>query len=327
MQKVSIIIPIYNAALYVEKSLLSALNQTYRNIEYILVDDCGNDDSMSIVEAIANNYPNKDIKIVRHPQNMGASAARNTGLKNSTGEYVFFMDSDDTISDNCIELHLNAIQQHDADFSDANFQIIGSRNIFNITKSAYYLHESDILIGCFNGQIHISPGNKLYKRSFIMSNNLRFVEGILIEDTIWMFDIAKYAKCAVMIPDYTYHYCVRSGSVMTCVSTNSIIKRYDSWVHVLNHVISIAQNTDNQKLLSSISAWLSSIRFKISARLVVVDIDEDIKRKYYKLINSKDVCRFSSGPFALFCSLPYGLFKLIFKPLYNIFTYINSLKS
>ena len=327
MHKVSIIIPIYNVAPYVEKSLLSALNQIYNNIEYVIVDDCGKDDSMSIVEAVANSNPDKDIKIVRHPQNMGLSAARNTGLKNSTGEYVFFMDSDDTISDNCIELHLNAIQQHDADFSDANFQIIGSRNIFNITKSAYYLHESDILIGCFNGQIHISAGNKLYKKSFITSNNLSFVQGLIHEDTIWMFDVAKHAKCVAMIPDYTYHYYIRGGSITTSVSANSIIKRYDSWVYILNHIIDIARNTDNKQLLSSISTWLSSIRFKISARLVVVDIDEDIKQKYYKLVNSEDVRKFSSGLFAPFCSLPYGLFKLIFKPLYNIFTYINSLKS
>lgn len=324
MQKVSIIIPVYNVASYIEESLLSALNQTYSNIEYIIVDDCGTDNSISIVRMLQHSNPYKDIKIIHHTQNRGLSAARNTGLINATGEYIYFMDSDDTISRDCIEKHLNAILMYDADFTDANVRVIGGRQkLFNTIKSISLIETSDIMVGCTIGDIHITACNKLYNKNFLIKNDILFLEGLIYEDVMWTFDIAQNARKVVVIPDFTYHYLIRDGSTTTNVSTKQIIKRYDSWIYVINHIIQIAKTLPNKKTQISIYRWLSKIRFKISARLVSMDIDENIKKKYYGEINSSDIRLYSSGLYSMVCSMPYGIFKSIFNPLYKVFTFIK----
>lgn len=97
--KISIIIPIYNVAEYVSDCLKSVLQQTYKNIEIIIVNDCTEDNSMVIIEGLlkesATSIP---YKIINHTRNQGLSVARNTGIKNSTGDYLYFMDSDDEIT-------------------------------------------------------------------------------------------------------------------------------------------------------------------------------------------------------------------------------------
>ena len=101
---VSIIVPIYNVADYIEKCLLSVLNQTYRNIEVVLVNDCTPDNSIEVVQIILEGYKaDRQIQILHHTINRGLSAARNTGIDAAKGEYIFFLDSDDWISEDCIE--------------------------------------------------------------------------------------------------------------------------------------------------------------------------------------------------------------------------------
>lgn len=325
---VSIIIPIYNVALYIEESLLSALNQTYSNIEYIIVDDCGVDNSMSIVEILKQSHPHKDIKIIHHPQNKGLSAARNTGIANASGDYIFFMDSDDIISCDCIEKHLDAIQKYDADFTDANVRVIGGRKkLFNTIKSISLIKTSDIMFGCIMGDIHFTACNKLYNKNFLIKNDILFLEGLIYEDVMWTFDIAQNARKVVVIPDFTYHYIIRGGSITTNVSTKQIIKRFDSWIYVINYIIQIAQTFPNKKLQISIYRWLSKIRFKISAILVSTDVNEEIKRKYYNEINSIRIRTYSSGVYSAVCSIPYCLFKSIFGTLYKMLKFISKIKS
>lgn len=90
MYKVSLAIPIYNVSLFVERALLSVLNQTYDNIEYLIVDDKRQDDSMDIVHRIIKDHPRgKDVRIIEHPYNIGLGATRNTAIDNAQGEYLF----------------------------------------------------------------------------------------------------------------------------------------------------------------------------------------------------------------------------------------------
>lgn len=325
MVKVSIIIPVYNVALYIEKSLLSALNQTYSNIEYVIVDDCGKDDSMLIVNSIKNKFSEKEIKIVHHQQNRGLSAARNTGVMNASGEYIYIMDSDDTISRDCIQMHVDAIQKYDADYTDANIQVIGGRkSLFRKIKTEALIENKQILISSFLGDIHIPAWNKLYKKEFITKNNIQSVEGLIHEDNVWTFDVAKNASKVVSIPDITYHYYIRESSITTSVSVENIIKRYNSWVYILNYIAQLAQSMSDKESLRSLSMWMSKTRFKISAKLISIDIDESIKIKYYKEINSNNLKMYSSGLYSLLCSMSYSKFKKIFTPLYKVFTKIKN---
>ena len=97
MLKISIIIPVYNVSLFIERCLLSVVEQRHEALEVILVDDASPDDSMEKARRFLSGYPKLDYKIVTHPQNKGLSAARNTGVKHSTGAYLYFLDSDDAL--------------------------------------------------------------------------------------------------------------------------------------------------------------------------------------------------------------------------------------
>ncbi len=106
--KISIIIPIFNVEKYIIECLNSVFSQTYKNIEIIIIDDCGTDKSMEIIYNFIKVYPSKkNVIIIQHPYNKGLSSARNTGIRNATGKYIYFLDSDDYISPNCIESFVN----------------------------------------------------------------------------------------------------------------------------------------------------------------------------------------------------------------------------
>ena len=104
--KISIVIPIYNVAPYVEECIQSVMNQTWKGkLECILVDDCGTDDSMKVATEKLKEYEgNIDFRVIRHERNRGLSAARNSGIDAVTGDYVYFLDSDDEITPDCIDL-------------------------------------------------------------------------------------------------------------------------------------------------------------------------------------------------------------------------------
>lgn len=104
MLKISIIIPVYNVSLFIERCLLSVVEQRHEALEVILVDDASPDDSMEKARRFLSGYPKLDYKIVTHPQNKGLSAARNTGVKHSTGAYLYFLDSDDALPENAIAI-------------------------------------------------------------------------------------------------------------------------------------------------------------------------------------------------------------------------------
>lgn len=113
-------IPIYNAAELVEKTLLSALDQTYPNMEYLLIDDKG--DSMDIVRRVLAGRPRREVvRIIDQKKNRGIDAARNAILDNASGKYLFTMDADDVIIRECIEILVNKMVEHPVDFVAASF--------------------------------------------------------------------------------------------------------------------------------------------------------------------------------------------------------------
>ncbi len=130
MDLISIIIPVYNVEHYVRASLASALAQTYPNIEYIIVDDCGTDKSITIIQEILREHKRaKSVTLVHHESNKGVGAARNTGLVNAHGDYVYFMDPDDCLIPDCIALHHKAIVSSDADLCLANIKVEGRQTV------------------------------------------------------------------------------------------------------------------------------------------------------------------------------------------------------
>ena len=126
---VTIGIPVFQAKDYIEATMQSALSQTYPNIEFLIVDDCGNDGTIDIIEQLQKNHPRgQHIRILRNEQNMGVGPSRNHIIDEAKGHYLYFMDCDDVIEPNTIELMVEAILQNDADIVYASYERIDNVN-------------------------------------------------------------------------------------------------------------------------------------------------------------------------------------------------------
>ena len=121
--RISVIVPIYNVKLYIERCVRSLMEQTLENIEFIFVNDCTPDDSMDILHYVLEEYPKRreQIKIIEHETNRGISAVRNTGLKNATGQYIIYCDSDDWVEKNMYEKLLVKALETSADIVGCDF--------------------------------------------------------------------------------------------------------------------------------------------------------------------------------------------------------------
>lgn len=230
--KVSIIIPIYNVHDYIINCLESVSQQTYQNIECILVDDCGKDDSVTLAKDYIRQYTgNIHFNIIHHNHNLGLSGARNTGIRAAKGDYIYFLDSDDCIIPNCIEILLNlAIKYPNADFIQGN--LLGEKGkkspyAFD-TKIPEYCDKKERLEELMLHRIITSAWNRLIKRSLIIRNNLFFPEGLIHEDMFWVYFLSKYAEAAAFTTKGTYVYAIRDGSIMTSISKEMRIKRLNS---------------------------------------------------------------------------------------------------
>ncbi len=232
MAEVSIIIPVYNVAPYIRRCLDSVVAQTFQDIECILIDDCATDNSIMIVEEFVNSYQGRiSFKIIHHPLNSGLSAARNTGIKESTSTYLYFLDSDDTITPNCIETLFYLFSKYpDINFAQGNIlQENGeiSRYGFNNTIPEYINNKEDIYKYLLS-IITTSAWNRLIRRKFIIENSLYFPVGIVHEDMYWMYFVAKKAAAAAFSNIGTYTYYINKGSILTSISKEKRIERYTS---------------------------------------------------------------------------------------------------
>lgn len=127
MYQVTIAIPVYNVEKYIKKALLSALNQTFDSIEFLLIDDRGSDNSMAIAMDVAKNHQRgKDVRVIDHGVNIGLGGVRNTAIENAKGEYLYFLDSDDDITPDCISILYNRMIEYPVDFIAASHNIIRS---------------------------------------------------------------------------------------------------------------------------------------------------------------------------------------------------------
>ena len=215
--KVTIIIPIYNVAPFVADCIHSVMCQTWQEpLECILVDDCGTDDSMTVVERTLQDYQGPvDFRIVRHEHNRGLSAARNTGLDNATGDYVYFLDSDDEITPDCIEALAAPIATVSYDLTVGDYRLEGSgiQKIPLRLSDGTVLQGRDVLKAYRQQDWYVMSVNKLYRRSFLNDCRLRFREGILHEDELWSFEIACMAQSLAAVGAETYIYKLREGSI------------------------------------------------------------------------------------------------------------------
>ena len=168
--KVSIIVPVYNVAKYIERCLLSVLNQTWPDLEVILVNDCTPDNSMEIVRRVVASHPRGAVvRCLEHEENRGLSAARNTGILASVGDYLYFLDSDDYIPANAIELLAEAARQKQTNFVIGNYEVTGARRWAPPLSLGTGLYEGNALVlsNYVQEKWYVMAWNKLVSRPFV----------------------------------------------------------------------------------------------------------------------------------------------------------------
>ena len=235
---VSIVIPIYNVESYIERCLLSVVSQSYQAFECILIDDCGTDGSMNFAEQFIQNYQGKILfRIVRHDHNGGLSAARNTGMKAAKGDYVYFMDSDDAITPDCLNTLVSLAERYpEADYVQGDI-VTGGKKLMEGHIDAdvpAYVDDKQQLENVILCKSHRTAWNRLLKRSFLLENKLLFPVGLVMEDHYWTYFVAKHAHAAAFTHQGTYYYYNNAGSIVNARSKQHYIRNYSSYITIID---------------------------------------------------------------------------------------------
>ena len=255
--KISIIIPVYNVESYIADCLQSVMRQTYAGpMECVLVDDCGKDRSIEIAEKLIEDYTIANQKskiknpisfrIIHHDHNRGVSAARNTGTDAATGDYIYYVDSDDYISDECIEVLTNPLKNYDYDIVIGDVQTLGDGRFTSpIKKTCIIYSQQEILSSFFvDVSLYCAPWNKLIKRNLFRLNDMTFVEGQKIgEDMLWTYKCCACVKSLFVQKVVTYHYVVREESAIGTMNKDKTMRIRDAYIsadYVLSNPILVA---------------------------------------------------------------------------------------
>lgn len=286
---ISVLVPMYNVEKYIAKCIESILNQTYKNLEIVLLDDSSKDRTYEIAE----NFAKQDnrIKLLQKKNEANISLTRNFLLKNFSGEYVVFVDSDDIIDQTYIEKLFVTMDVTKADIVSCKFSVqkFYFPNINKIkSKHTFYYNKEIIPQMILNDDINFVLWNKIYKAELLkdieFSSNVKFGE-----DLIFLIKYLKKCTSLVAIEDKLYHYMLRNGS--------QIHQKYsEKHASFIKELIKIAENEKDDNIASAIKAWISfsSVGLCLLAKLNRRENKNDIFRLSYfanlykdELLNNK----------------------------------------
>ena len=262
---VTIGIPIYNVEKYIRLAMDSALTQTFKNIEFLVLDDCGTDSSIDIVREYQQTHPRgKDIRIVRQPHNMGIGQARNRIVQETQGKYLYFMDADDLITPNTIEILYTNACRYNADLVYGSHERIenfeGEKKTFKCQYPQLLFLKDDEFANWvyrqYNG-IQAMTWNILIDIDIFRKNSLSYPSANFWEDFSFTMDLPTYVTRVVLLPDITYYYNCRYGSLSNFSKRNSIDKIEIQ--SILDAMTLVKQNTS--RIL--IKPYFSQRMFKI----------------------------------------------------------------
>ncbi len=229
---VCVIIPVYNVAPYVERCVLSVMLQSHPANEFFIVDDASTDYSIALCERLIDKYKGPtQFVILSHDHNRGLSAARNTGTDAATSEYIYYLDSDDEITCDCLEKLISPI------LTDDTIEMVQGQYMTDYSAMLKWKPKKDVLIKShfihpikyqldsnenirswyysLKGSKPDQVWNKLLKISFLRKNRLYNKEGLLYEDLLWTHNLLRFVNSVALIDDITYIAHRRPGSIMT----------------------------------------------------------------------------------------------------------------
>ena len=288
MTKISIIVPMYQVEQYLAICLKSITDQTMTDgVECILVDDCGSDRSLFIAKDFIEHYQgNVLFRIVEREKNGGLSAARNSGIDVASGEYVYFLDSDDEITPNCLEIMWSLVEKYGkvnlvqgAFFEDEKY----ANSISNIKFPEFCTCQADIktFLLQYLGDI-VGAQSRLINLSFLKEHHLYFEEGIIHEDNLWTFFLSKYVRTMAYCDVCTYYHRYNPNSITGNVN---VIKETIAY----KHIIQTCSRSIDPFLIGIQKEWLlNNLITVINSKYYVKDAD--LKEM---LSNFKSTCSFT----------------------------------
>ena len=202
--KVSVITPFFKVAPFIERCAESLLHQTLEDVEFIFVDDASPDESHSILEAVIARHPERNARIVTHAQNKGLPAARNTGLAEATGEFVYHCDSDDWVETDLLEKMVGKAEETGADFVYCDFWMQFEKSARYMVNPTYTNPEQMIKEGFLAGLMKYNVWNKLIKRN--LYKGISFPSGHGMGEDMTIILTATKATRVAHVPEALYHY-------------------------------------------------------------------------------------------------------------------------
>ena len=313
--KVSVIIPVYNVEKYVQQSIYSILNQSLKDIEIIIINDGSTDNSLNIIKNVVGD--DIRVRIISTPNN-GLSIARNIGLCNARGEYVYFFDSDDVLENKALEECYIKSKLQNLDFlffdaicfTDDNSVIDLS---FNYERTNKYEDKVYIGINILEEQLKTkgyrsSACLSFIKRDFLLKENLFFYPKILHEDELFTFLLYLKAKNVGLINEKYFHRRVRLNSIMT---NSYSIKNVNGYLSVLQELFKYYKfnfnEVEKRLLLNHIDFLVNSLyvsTYRNFSKDEFMNIRSHIKKSFFYILNLKTQLK-------LF--FPYFLLKIYYK--------------
>lgn len=319
---ISVIVPVYNVETYLPTCIESILDQTYKDFEILLIDDGSTDNSGKICDEYAKR-DNRCIAI--HQQNKGVYNARNTGLNHATGEYISFVDSDDYIHPQMLEILYEALQKGDYDFSMITYKkVFNKSEIIDISETCINtisLNRDTLISGLYN-KTHISESNfqavwnKLYKKALLKDMLFKLTGS---EDTEFNNRIYLKAQSAIFINLPLYYWLQRSNSISH--QSKNLIDRGDTYILCLNEIPQINIRY-RAYCLEKIYKIIINIRYlaqKTQSHHCVIEFTKKLKNQTInEFLRNKHINIF----------LKIGLLTFYYIPItYNIFINILEFKS
>ena len=271
MAKISVIIPVFNAEKYLSRCLESVINQTYKDIEIICINDNSKDNSINILK----EYSIKDsrIKVFNNEVNKGAGLSRNIGIDNATGDYIYFIDNDDYIDETYLDNMISTIEKEKCDIV-LNLSILTNTNgnltpykhpsMPDISKDGEYLDNISI--------IHDAPcfiWARIFRKSFLDSHNLRFLDIYSTEDVVFNAIVNMYCKKTFIFYGANYYYTIDNNSLTGITSS----KNEKDLNHIKAHSLIYDYIKEHNMLDSNL---------KLYRVYPFVKVDTEEKFNYYK---------------------------------------------
>ncbi|MEF2889415.1 glycosyltransferase [Turicibacter sanguinis] len=314
----SIIIPFFNAEEYIEQTISSICKQITDDIEIILIDDGSTDNTHSIIYTFINKYNNIFYYRIL---NCGTGGARNYGISRSNGKYIWFIDSDDYISEEALDKLISNLKKTNTDVLHFNFKYVWDDMIKENKKQIIFDGNGNefLVKGLLRNQISITTWSNIFKRDLIDRHKIRFTPNIFVEDEEFFLKVFAVSDRIISVNDVYYYYVQRNNSVANDVG--KIEDRTKSKFIIRKHIKDFMKSNVNinQETVNHIETYLVFLLLfdyclfpKLNKRNKVNYKKEIINRKLYNEININ-----------LF---PYPIFKFVYKLLPSFTLYLLELK-